>query len=187
MPYTRTPEFPSHGFPDSTDDMTGGMGFEGLMALRDFVAAGGTFLAIGSASTIPVDFGFMRGVNLRDAGTAFIPGSILKGDVSDVGSPLTYGYGKKLPLYHQYGPYFTVSDDAEEGIAVTYGSGEDMLLSGIARSAGAIGGQPAVYAEQVGEGVIVVYGFDALHRHQNHGNHALVWNALLNWNDLKGG
>ncbi len=186
MPYTRTPEFPSHGFPDSTDDMTGGMGFEGLMALRDFVAAGGTFLAIGSASAIPVDYGFMRDVNLRDAGTAFIPGSILKGDISDVGNPLTYGYGKKLPLYHQYGPYFTVSDDAEEGIAVTYGSGEDMLLSGIARSAGSIGGQPAVYAEQVGEGVIVVYGFDALHRHQNHGNHALVWNALLNWNDLKG-
>lgn len=30
LPYTRTPEFPSHGFPDSTEDMTGGMGYEGL-------------------------------------------------------------------------------------------------------------------------------------------------------------
>jgi len=47
-----------------------------------------------------------------------------------------------------------------------------------------VGGQPAVYAEAVGDGIIVVYGFDALHRHQNHGNHALVWNAILNWNDL---
>ena len=47
-------------------------------------------------------------------------------------------------------------------------------------------GDLADYAEKVGEGVIVVYGFDALHRHQNHGNHALVWNALLNWNDLTG-
>ena len=184
MPYTRTPEFPSHGFPDSTDDMTGGMGFEGLMALRDFVEGGGTLLAIGSASTIPVDYGFLRDVNLREAGSAFIPGSILKGEVSDPTHPLTYGYGETLPLYHQYGPYFTISDDAEDGIAVTYASGDQMLMSGIARSAGSVGGQPAVYVEAVGDGFIVVYGFDALHRHQNHGNHALVWNAILNWNDL---
>ena len=184
MPYTRTAEFPTHGFPDSTEDMTGGMGFEGLMALRDFVKGGGTLLAIGSASTLPVDYGFMRDVNLRDAGDIFIPGSILQGEVADALNPLTYGYGDALPLYHQYGPYFTVSDDSEDGIAVTYASGEDMLLSGIARSSASLGGQPAVYAEQVGEGFIVVYGLDALHRHQNHGNHALVWNAILNWNDL---
>jgi hypothetical protein len=184
MPYTRTPQYPSHGFPDSTEDMTGGMGFEGLMALRDFVEDGGTLITIGSASTLPVDFGFMREVDLRDAGGVFIPGSILKGEVSDPENPLTYGYGEGLPLYHQYGPHFTVSDDGEEGIAVTYASGSEMLLSGIATGAGSLGGQPAVYAEKVGEGFIVVYGFDALHRHQNHGNHALVWNAILNWNDL---
>lgn len=184
MPYTRTAEYPTHGFPDSTEDMTGGMGFEGLMALRDFVEDGGTLLAIGSAATLPVDYGLMRDVNLRDAGSIFIPGSLLQGEVADPTNPLTYGYGNALPLYHQYGPYFTVSDDSEEGIAVTYASGGEMLLSGIARQAGALGGQPAVYSEQVGEGFIVVYGFDALHRHQNHGNHALVWNAILNWNDL---
>jgi len=184
MPYTRTAEYPTHGFPDSTEDMTGGMGFEGLMALRDFVEEGGTLLAIGSAATLPVDYGLMRDVNLRDAGSIFIPGSLLQGEVTDPTNPLTYGYGNALPLYHQYGPYFTVSDDSEEGIAVTYASGGEMLLSGIARQAGALGGQPAVYSEQVGEGFIVVYGFDALHRHQNHGNHALVWNAILNWNDL---
>jgi len=169
MPYTQTPEFPTHGFPDSTEDMTGGMGFEGLTALRDFVESGGTFLAIGSASTLLVDYGFMRGVDLRDAGSVFVPGSILQGEVSDSSDPLTYGYGETFPLYHQYGPYFTISDDKEEGIAVTYASGSGMLLSGIARDAESLGEQPAVYSQQVGEGFIVVYGFDALHRHQNHG------------------
>ncbi|MFO8172878.1 MAG: M14 family zinc carboxypeptidase, partial [Longimicrobiales bacterium] len=184
MPYTRTPEYPTHGFPDATEDMTGGMGFEGLMALRDFVEAGGTLLAVGSAATVPVDFGFSRDVNLRDPGSIFIPGSLLKGEVADATDPLTYGYGETLPLYHQYGPYFSVSDDAEDRIAVTYASGEGMLLSGIARGAGDLGGQPALFSEQIGEGFLVLYGFDALHRHQNHGNHALVWNAILNWNDL---
>jgi len=184
MPYTRTPEYPTHGFPDSTEDMTGGMGFRGLMALRDFVRSGGTLLAVGSAATLPVEYGFTRKADLRDAGSIFIPGSLVGGEVADSTDPLTYGYGETLPLYHQYGPYFSIAEDAEKGIAITYASGEGMLLSGIARGAGALGGQPAVYSEKLGDGFLVLYGFDALHRHQNHGNHALVWNALLNWNDL---
>ena len=30
----------------------------------------------------------------------------------------------------------------------------------------------------------VLFGFDPLHRYQSHGNFALVWNAILHWNDL---
>jgi hypothetical protein len=59
-----------------------------------------------------------------------------------------------------------------------------LLLSGVARNANSLSAQPAVYAEAVGDGWVVVYGFDALHRHQNLGNHALVWNGILHWNDL---
>jgi len=110
--------------------------------------------------------------------------SILQGVIADGSDPLTYGYDEALPLYHQFGPYFTIPASRASGVAVRYGSSGDLLLSGVAREAGAVGGQPAVYSEQVGDGRIVIYGFDALHRHQNHGNHALVWNALLNWNDL---
>jgi hypothetical protein len=182
--YTSTPEFPSHGTPDSSEDMTGGMGFEGLMALQQFVRDGGTLIAIGTAATLPIEFGMLRNVSLRDQGSAFIPGSILQGVIADGSDPLTYGYDETLPLYHQFGPYFTIPASRASGVAVRYGSSGDLLLSGVAREAGAVGGQPAVYSEQVGDGRIVIYGFDALHRHQNHGNHALVWNALLNWNDL---
>ncbi|RMH21926.1 MAG: peptidase [Gemmatimonadetes bacterium] len=185
--YTRTAEFPSHGTPDASDDITGGMGFEGLMALHRFVQDGGTLIAIGSAATIPVEFGFLRDVSLGDVGSMFIPGSILGGTVVDATNPLTYGYGETLPLYHQWGPYLNVPEDRAEGVAVRYARGGDLLLSGVARNAGRLGGQPAVYAEQVGEGWVVIYGFDALHRHQNHGDHALVWNAILNWNDLGAG
>lgn len=184
LAYTRTSEYPSHGTPDSTDDMTGGMGFEGLMALQRFVEDGGTLIAIGSAGTLPVEYGIVHEVDLATVGSTFIPGSILQGSVVDETNPLTYGYEDELPLYHQFGPYFDVSDDNEDGIAVRYAEGEELLLSGVARSSETLGGEPAVYAEQVGDGWIVLFGFDALHRHQNHGNHALVWNAIMNWNDL---
>ena len=185
LPYTRTDEFPSHGTPDSTDDMTGGMGFEGLAALQRFVQDGGTLIAIGSAATIPVEYGFLRDVDLQDVGSRFIPGSILQGSITNPANPLTYGYEDELPLYHQWGPYFSVPSDADGGVAVRYGGDEGLLLSGVARNAGSLNGQAAVYAERVGDGWVVVYGFDALHRHQNLGNHALVWNALLHWNDLE--
>jgi hypothetical protein len=187
LPYTRTPEYPTHGFPDSSPDIVGGMGFEGLIAIRDFLNDGGTFIAVGSAATLPISFGFVRDVSLRDAGNTFIPGSILQGEVARADHPLAYGYGEDLPLYHQYGPYLSVSDDEEHGIAVEYASEGELLLSGLARNATSLKGEPALYSGRVGEGFLVLFGFDALHRHQNLGNHALVWNALLNWNDLDAG
>ena len=70
---------------------------------------------------------------------------------------------------------------------MTYAEEEPLLLSGAARSAESLREDAAIYSAPVGEGHVVVYGFDALHRHQNHGNHALVWNAILNWNDLQAG
>ncbi len=182
--YTRTAEYPSHGTPDESEDITGGMGFAGLAALRSFVEDGGTLLTIGSASTVSVGFGFLRDVNLSPVGSRFIPGSILAAKVKDASNPITYGYDSEFPVYHQWGPYLSVPDSKDDGIAVEYGGSEGLLLSGVARSAGSLVGDPAIYAEQVGEGWVVVYGFDALHRHQNLGNHALVWNAVMNWNDL---
>lgn len=187
LAYTRTAEYPSHGFPDSSSNMVGGMGYEGLIAIRDFINDGGTFIAVGSAATLPVQFGMLRDVSIQDAGSTFIPGSILQGEVARADHPLAYGYGEGLPLYHQYGPYLSVDEDAEHGIAVTYAKEGELALSGLARGAEGLKGDPAVYSEQVGDGFIVLFGFDALHRHQNFGNHALIWNALLNWNDLGAG
>ncbi|MGD2067836.1 MAG: M14 family zinc carboxypeptidase [Gemmatimonadota bacterium] len=189
--YTRTPGYPSLGTPDSSEDVTGGMGYDGLSALARFVKDGGTLIAVGSAGTLPVEYGMLRHVDLRDRGSAVIPGSILKGTVENATHPLAYGYDETVPLYHQFGPYFSVDEDAEEDgdvvVPVRYASGGEMLLSGVARSAGAVGGQPAVVAARSGEGWVVLTGFDALHRYQNHGNFAFVWNALLNWNDLGAG
>lgn len=182
--FTETPEFPSHGTPDSAEDITGGMGFGGLAALESFVRSGGTLLAIGTAATVPIDFGFLRDVNLQPVGSKFIPGSILRASVTDATNPLTYGYDSEFPVYHQWGPYFSVPESKEDGVAVEWGGEGGLLMSGVARSAASLDGDPAVYAEGVGDGWVVIYGFDALHRHQNLGNHALVWNAVLNWNDL---
>ena len=59
-----------------------------------------------------------------------------------------------------------------------------ILMSGMARNGSRMAGGPGIVSLPTGEGHVVIFGFNALHRHQTHGNFALVWNAVLNWNDL---
>jgi hypothetical protein len=62
MPYTQTEEFPSHGSPRSSPDITGGFGYRGVANLREFVERGGVLVTLGGASTVPLDGGFVRNV-----------------------------------------------------------------------------------------------------------------------------
>ena len=50
--YQRTKEFPSHGYVDGARDITGGMGFQGLARLEEFLNKGGTLLLMGSAGRL---------------------------------------------------------------------------------------------------------------------------------------
>lgn len=36
----------------------------------------------------------------------------------------------------------------------------------------------------MGQGHVVMFGFNPLHRFQSHGTFAMVWNAMLHWNQL---
>jgi hypothetical protein len=185
LPYTRTDAFPSAGFPDSTPDMTGGMGYEGLAALRDFVTAGGTLITLGTASTLPLDFGLVREVALSEAGGAFVPGSLVGGRVARPAHPITYGYDAEFPLYHRFGPYFNVPDRLRGNVVLRYAErAPEVLLSGFARNPAGLAGEPALVVAPLGTGHLVLFGFNPLHRYQTHGNFALVWNALLNWDQL---
>jgi hypothetical protein len=186
LPYTRTAEFPTHGYPDSTSDMTGGMGYEGLAALRDFVAAGGTLITLGSASTVPVELGLVREVSLATTRTLFVPGSIVRGRVAQTRNPIVYGYDASVPLYHRFGPYFSVPDRLKGNIVMQYAKQDSVFMSGLVQSPGELAEKPAIVAMPTGKGTIVLFGFNPLHRHQSFGNFGLVWNAIMNWNDRPG-
>jgi hypothetical protein len=184
LAYTKTDSFPTHGFPDSSADITGGMKYEGLGALRDFVQAGGTLVTLGSASTVPVEFGLVREVTLATPRSLFIPGSIVRGRNEQKRSPITYGYDATMPLYHRFGPYFNVPDRLKGNVVVRYAPASELFLSGLVQNAGELGGQPAVLSVPTGQGHVVLFGFNPLHRWQSFGNFAMVWNSILNWNDL---
>ena len=67
MPFKKTPTTPSHGTPASSDDITGGIGWEGLDHLQQFVEHGGLMITLGSGTMLPIEGGIIRGVR-RDSG-----------------------------------------------------------------------------------------------------------------------
>ncbi len=184
LAYTSTPAYPALGKPDSAQDITGGMGYEGLAALRDFVEKGGTFIALGTAGTLPVDMGMVRDVSTRTMRGLFVPGSVVRGVVTQSRNPITYGYDARVPLYHHFGPYFAVGSARKADVVVRYAAADSLLMSGLAKNPQELAGEPAIVVAPVGKGTLVLFGFDPLHRFQSQGDFAFVWNAITNWNDL---
>jgi hypothetical protein len=58
------------------------------------------------------------------------------------------------------------------------------VLSGMVRNENQIVGHGAIFSLAVGQGRVVTFSFNPLHRFLNHHEFPLVWNALMNWNDL---
>ena len=115
IPWTPSEKYPNLGGPARTDDLRGGIGFEGLQNLRRFVGEGGLLLAAASSVALPVSAGLVDGVAIVEARSLQARGSVLKAVVSDKASPIAYGYGDTLPVYFNQAPIL------EAGPAVVFG------------------------------------------------------------------
>ena len=72
LPYKKTAETPNLGFVDSSDDIRGGMGVEGLAELAKFVQEGGTLITEGSTATIFPEYGITTGVTVEEPAQLFV-------------------------------------------------------------------------------------------------------------------
>lgn len=110
LPYKSTKEFPAMGLPDSTDDVRGGMGVEGLMNLYKFVQEGGMLMTEGATSSIFPEYNLSPGVTVEQAPNLFARGTIVRGIVADAKSPIVYGFNEsQLPVYFNQGPILNVA------------------------------------------------------------------------------
>ena len=109
LPYKKTPDTPNLGYVDQSDDIRGGMGVEGLVELAKFVQDGGTLITEGSTAIIFPEYGITTGVTVEEPAQLFVRGSILRGKISDMKSPIAYGYGTSdLPVYFNQAPVLNV-------------------------------------------------------------------------------
>jgi hypothetical protein len=222
LAYTKTDEFPSHGIPNASDDITGGMGFEGLLNLQRFVESGGVLMALGNSGVLPVQGGLVRRVRNVDGPNT--PGSELRAKVLRPEHPIVYGYEELPSIFRGNGPLWDMDDrdrgwavlqfgtkqvpeeeekkeePAEETVEVEDADVETeapkpqekkpepedkrLVLSGFLKGEAQVDGKPAVLDVPVGKGRVILYSFNPLHRYLNLSDFRLVYNVLLNWNDL---
>lgn len=102
-----TPNFASS--PDTTDDIRGGMGLDGVLHLKKFIEGGGLFVTVGSNASIPIDYGLIDGVSITPSRDLQVLGSVVASVFADHGSPIAYGYKDELPVYFNQAPLLQLS------------------------------------------------------------------------------
>ena len=163
-------------------EYVGGIGFEGVAALRTFVESGGTLIAIDAASTLPIRY---FNIHVRDAlegvrNTEFYcPGSLLRMKI-DTTQPLMAGMAADQAAFFVNGRAFDVGAGSSIRVLARYAERpDDVLMSGWINGASRIAGKAAAVDVPLGRGRVVLTGFGIVFRGQPHGTFKFLLNPLL--------
>jgi len=201
IPWRRTPETPNLGI-DSTDDVRPGIGLEGMSALRAWIDGGGVLVTEGGTSAVFTDYGITRGVDITPPRQLRASGGIYRAVTKDARSPIAYGYADTLAVYFNQTPLFQIDtstevpEDQDPGLTAELARNrprvvlgfhqkrDSLLLSGLLVNGEELAGRPAVLDAPVGQGHVVLFAIRPFWRWETQGSFALVFNTILNWNDL---
>lgn len=178
---TQTPSSILDGFEEGVlpIEYTGGLGDEGSQALMSFVRNGGRVVAVEEATDFFIgifDLGISNAVERLPPEDFFIPGSILSVDL-EVGHAINGGKGETTPAWFwRSSRAFDVQDPRVEVVA-RYAEGNP-LLSGWLLGPEYLAGKPAILEAKIGEGSIVLFGFQPDYRGQTVMTWPLLFNAL---------
>lgn len=122
MPFTKTTDYPSHGIPDETNDMTGGPGFTGMEQLKQFVEEGGVLITLDNATTVVSVTGIAKELAPYQAEGLFHPGSVVQTKARKPNHPVFYGFPATFPIFRGNGPLFQVEKFNRDMILLQYGT-----------------------------------------------------------------
>ena len=160
--------------------------------LLEFLNAGGTILAVGSATDIGIQLQLPIANALVDStGRAlprtkfYVPGSILSMRV-DTTAALAQGVRPVTDFYYDNAEAFRLLPAAEaRGVKrIVWIDNPTPLRSGWAWGQRYLNGVTEVLQAPVGKGMLVLYGADPYFRSQPHGTFKLLFNGLLYRNTL---
>jgi Zinc carboxypeptidase len=120
LPFKKTAQTPSHGTPAASDDITGGIGWQGLAQIQQFIERGGLMVTLGNGTMLPIEGGIVRGVR-RDSGgvprstsgggassseasreaITRTPGAHVRVSFARADHPIAYGYGQSTYVFRQ--------------------------------------------------------------------------------------
>ena len=96
--------------------------------------------------------------------------------------PIFYGYDAKVSVRYANGPFLTVPERLK-GLVLAQFTG--VVSSGLMRLPNEIQKKPAVMDVPVGKGRVIVFATNPCYRWQNHGEFAMLFNAIVHYNDIK--
>jgi hypothetical protein len=162
----------------------GGIGDEGIEALRAFVEQGGVLVTLNNACRLSLkEFRVPARDVLEGVAEAkfFCPTSLLKIKVDNT-SPIGYGMpSEAAAMFNQslaFNTWLPSTGDWEEKVVASYPE-ENILLRGWILGEDLIARRAAVIDAKYKKGHIILIGFRCQHRAQTHGTYKFLLNALL--------
>ena len=172
---------------ESEPAYVGGLGPEGITAIRNFVKEGGRLVCLEDSSLFAIEaLGLPVKEVLKDLKSAdfYAPGSVLRCDVppAHILEPqwLTVGVPHEVSVYFDRSLAFETTSKPGEvpgRIVASYAKGNP-LESGWLLGPEKIQGKAAIVDVPLGKGRVVLFGFPPQHRGQTHGTFRLLFNAL---------
>jgi hypothetical protein len=127
MAFKKTAETPSFGTPAESDDITGGIGYEGLGQIQRFVDDGGLMVTLGSGSMLALEGGLVRFVRRSSGGVprstaggggassaasqhgaTRTPGAHVRVTFDRADHPIAYGYPAHTYVFRQNFPLYDI-------------------------------------------------------------------------------
>jgi len=159
----------------------GGLGQEGVEALRQFVTDGGTLVALNDASRFVVEHLLLPVRNVLESvadDEFYAPGSIFRLEL-DPSDPIARGMPAQSVAWYESGPAFEVLDSSAARVVARYPADADkVLLSGWVLHPERVAGRAALVEAKLGTGRVVLFGFRPQYRGQSIATYPLLFNSL---------
>jgi len=159
-----------------------GIGAGGLMHLKQFVESGGILITMDSSSDLLIgDFGLpvantLTGVDSKDF---YCPGSILGMEFNNR-HPVAYGMEKESIGFFARSPAFKIIPNFQvEAEVVAKYPAKHILKSGFLLGEGKIANKASIIDVPMGEGHVILIGFDALNRAHAYATFKVLFNSIL--------
>jgi len=160
----------------------GGIGEDGVAALKAFVAAGGTLVMLGNACDLAIEHFPLPVKNLKRGLTRdqhFAPGTIMNVEV-DTGHPLGAGVAARTYGFYNNSPFFALTEgfsSQQVSVAARYPN-INVVASGWLRGEEHMAGRAAVVSVDLKPGRIVLFGLRPQHRAQTQATFPMLFNSL---------
>jgi hypothetical protein len=189
QPYKKSDKYRFLGMYGETDDMSGGFGQAGIDAMSDFLTRGGTLITALQSVRFPIEMGWAGTVDTESPAGINAQKPLIQAEITKVDHPVFYGWDRKIfPIkFGQGQQVFRVGVADQGNVLAQFVGGDQSVLSGLMTGADNIKAKAfAVDIPQAnnGNGRVIMFANNPIYRWQNHGEFNMVFNSILNWNDV---